>query len=411
MSRGIVRALPGVAVSLAEAGWIAVLGALAAALGGSAPPAGPWSLAVLVALGLLVVRRAPGRRIVPAMAVTVTALVAWGLAALTTGLSPAFVPAGLAALAVWRGTRHATPELDDVVTADVLRLGLPALAVPWLVGAAAPEPVRGAFLAAALPATLLFVAGSLAAVGLTRLDALGRETGLDWTRNRAWLVLLGSILGGLVALTLPAAFLLGVPFGDVLRRLLEPVGAIADAGLTAVRTAADAVSGGVSTPPPAPSTPVALPSIALPAWLTIALSVVALGGFLAAAAYAARKVRGTPPDLSSDRRPAVERTFEFRLPRPSVSLPGHLHLPRRRGRPRTATEAYAAALEHLSRDAGLARRPSESPRAHAARTRHALGWRMSLLAADYELERYARLVVTAAERRRALGRADWVRRR
>jgi hypothetical protein len=410
----VLALLPAAAVCLAEGAWIAVVAALwlVAAPGGS-PSFGVWGLAALVALGLVVARwprlRATRRagRVAGVVAVAVGTLA--GGASLPGSAVASAGTGALAALAVWRGSRHGDPGGDDVVTSDLLRLGLPGLAIPWLLGAAGSAD-RAAFIAAALPATLLFVAAALIAVGLTRLEALSAESGLDWASNRAWLFLLGGIVAGLALISVPATLLLGAPVGEVVRGLLAPVvaavnavGSVMAAGLTAVGVAPSAAGpSGSASPGPGPN-------LVVPPWSVIAASAFALFAFLGGVGYVAWRVRGTPRDAPSAARVREERHVELHVPR--LSLPS---LPRAwrgfaRRRPDTVTGAYLAALEHLAtRDLG--RGGDESPRVHATRVRDPVGWRFGFLAADYELERYGGRRVTPLERRRALARARWLRR-
>jgi len=316
----------------------------------------------------------------------------------------------LAALATWRGSRHRDPAADDVVTSDMLRFGLPGLAIPWLIGAAAAGS-RDAFIGAALPATLLFVAASLMAVGLTRLEALSAESGVDWASNRAWVFLLGGIVGGLALVSIPATILLGAPIGAVVRGILTPLGAAVDVAGSVV-VAGLAAAGIAPSPGPAPvppATPGGSLGWSLPPWMTVAASVLILAAFVVAAASITRKVRGVPRDGPTAARVREERHVEMHAPR--VSLPS---LPRSwrglgRRRPDSVTGAYLAALDHLARR-DLGRAGDESPRSHAGRVREAVGWRLGFLAADYELERYGGRPVTPAERRRALARERWLRR-
>ena len=416
MTARLLALLPSAAVCLAEGAWIAVVAALwPLAAPGGRPTIGVWPLAALAALGLAVVRwprlQATGRATrVAGIVAALTGLLA-GTAILPSSSVAAAGFGALAALAVWRGSRHGDPGADDVVTSDMLRFGLPGLAIPWLLGAAGTAG-RDAFVAAALPATLLVVAASLIAVGLTRLEALSAESGLDWASNRAWLFLLGGIVGGLALVSVPATLLLGAPLGGVVRGLLAPLAAAVDVAGSVVAGGL-AAAGVAPTPtgaPLPPSTPGGSLHTSLPPLLTVAVSLLVLAAFIGAAVYVARKVRGTPRDAPEAARVREERHVELHAPR--LSLPS---LPRSwrglvRRRPDTVAGAYLTALETLARR-DLGRAGGESPRSHASRVREAVGWRLGLLAADFELERYGERPVTPAERRRALARARWLRRR
>ena len=416
MTARLLAALPAAAVCLAEGAWIGVVAALWAAVAvGSVPTASVWLLSALVAVGLVSarwLRRRDVRRealVVGALAVLSGLLV--GALLWPTAPAAAVGSGSLAALAVWRGSRHRDPGADDVVTSNMLRIGLPSLAIPWLIGAAAAGS-RDVFIAAALPATLLFVAASLMAVGLTRLEALSAESGLDWASNRAWLFLLGGIVFGLALVSVPATLVLGAPLGEVVRGLLAPVATAADLAGSAI--AAGLAASGIAPPPGVgqvpPPIPGGAPGMSLPSWAGVALSLLGLAVLIGAAVYAASRVRGTPADASTAVRVREEHHVDLRSLR--VSLPP---LPRPwrglvRRRLLSVTDAYLAALDHLaSRDLGRA--GGESPRAHAHRVRDAVGWRLGFLAADYELERYGRSPVTPSERRRALTRTRWLRRR
>jgi len=412
----LVGALPAAAVCLAEGAWIAIITILWSMVApGAAPAPSVWLLALLVAVGLVVARwprlRATGRatRVAAALAV-LAGLLAGSLVPATSSVAAA--GSGLlVALAVWRGSRHGDPTADDIVTSDMLRLGLPGLAVPWLIGAAVLDN-RDAFVGAALPATLLFVAASLVAVGLTRLAALGVESGLDWASNRAWLFLLGGVVGGLALVSVPATLLLGAPLGGVVRGLLAPfvaatdlAGSVLTAGLAASGITPSAGSGAVPSPTPGGGL-----DWSLPPWVTVVVSVLFLALVIRAAVYVAQRVRGIPRGVRSTAvRPQEEHRRELRRPRVSLPALGRPWRALARHRLHSVTDAYLAALDHLAtRDRGRA--AGESPRAHAGRVRDAVGWRLGFLAADYELERYARRPVTTVERRRALARARWLRR-
>ncbi len=418
MSRRLVAILPAASVCLAEGAWIAVLAALLATAGVPNVAAGPWVFALVVACGVALARLVRTRgwdrpRLVRALPIVVgiaVLLVAMTGSNVTSGIAPG----ALVALAVWRGSHHGDPAEDDVHMAQVLRLGLPALALPWLLGAASSGPRHDAFVADALPATLLFVAASLAAVGLTRLDALGRESGLDWASNRAWLLLLGGVVAGLGILSVPAALLIGAPVGGALRALAAPVVTAVEAGGTAIRTVIGTVGIGAGGPP-APTPGPGLPGdpagplgLGVPALVVSALLLLAMAG---ATVFVARKVRGTPRDAPEARRPREER--HIKLPAPHLGLPALWRVRRRsrRGQSDPVIEAYVRVLEHLETNPELRRASQESPRVHARRVGPRAGWRLGLLAADFELARYGGRDVSPAERGRAADRGRWLRRR
>jgi hypothetical protein len=412
----VLAALPAAAACLAEGAWIAVIGALwSVAVPEVAPVASVWWLSALVAVGLIVGRlmrqRGTRRENLVAGAIAVVAGLCGGVLVLPLSHAAAAGSWFLAALAVWRGTRHRDRGNDDLVTSDLLRLGLPGLAVPWIAGAATAGG-RDTFVAAALPATLLFVAASLVAVGLSRLEALSVDSGLDWASNRAWLFLLGGIVAGLALVSVPATLVLGAPLGDVVRGLLGPVVLVVDLARSAVGAVLTAT--GIAVPPGAghvtPATPVGALVLALPAWVSTALAVFVLALMAVGAAYVASRLRGTPRGTSTVLWLREERHLEIGVPRLSLPTLGRPWRGLARHRLHSVTDAYLVVLGHLA-TRGLGRAGDESPRAHARRVRSASGWRLGFLAADYELERYARRPVTSGERRRALTRARWLRRR
>jgi hypothetical protein len=326
-------------------------------------------------------------------------------------------------LALARGARHYDPAQDDLAVSALLRWGLALLVVPWLAASAAGSASRTTFVDQALPPTLLFICGGLLAVGISRLQALGRESGWDWRQNRAWWALLGIVVLVFAMLALFAGLVLGRPVDSILAALLQPVVGAASyvvLGVIVVLSAIVAIPlsalgnllhGSQPFLPPTPA-PSALPVSPGPAVspeaggvvvLLIVLLFVAAG--VALALFQRRPWR--PPDLK-ELQEREQRSFV--LPRLSVSLPRpHLHWPARVRPPTSASGAYAAALSELERMPSLARDPAESPAAHSRRlqangvTLPAL-WR---LAADYQLQRFAGLRLGAAETRRALRR--WAR--
>jgi hypothetical protein len=326
-------------------------------------------------------------------------------------------------LALARGARHDDPAQDDLAVSALLRGGMALLVVPWLAASAAGSASRTTFVDQALPPSLLFICGGLLAVGISRLQALGRESGWDWRQNRAWWALLGIVVLVFAMLALFAGLVLGRPVDSILSAVLQPV---VVAGSYVVLGVIVVLSGIVAIPlsalgnllhgsqpllPPTPP-PSALPGSPGPAVgpevggilvLVIVLLFVAAGVALALFQRASWR----PPDLE---KPQEREHRSFVLPRLSVPLPRpHLRWPARVRPPTSASAAYAAALSELERMPSLARDPGESPAAHSRRlqtdgvTLLAL-WR---LAADYQLERFAGLRLAAAETRRALRR--WAR--
>jgi hypothetical protein len=415
-ARRLLGGLPAAATAIAEGCWVFVVYA-AIQLG---PPGhrllvDAWLFVVAAGCGIVVSRLARGSGSwAPRWATVLLAGISgWLLdpaarTLLTTG--PTLIALQTHAtgfvlgLAAWRGTRHGEPRDDDVVVASLLTWVVPGLTMPWLLGMAGVG--REAFVAAAFPATLLFVAGGLIATGVTRLEALSRLVGLDWRRNRLWLLLLIGVVLLVIVLGLPFALILGVSIGALAGIVAGPIASV----LGAVVSLAAGIARGIDhVLPGAPIEPPGIPMPMLPAfpgWLGNVISL-ALGLMLAVMLVViGRRVRGTRIAKRPDRSPE-----ERHLVWPSIGLGFSVpHLPRfsfgRRGTPATAAGAYLALLRDLEPDDTRARRPTESPAAHARRLRHerAGGLALDLLAADFELERYATWTLPAAEVRRAIRR-------
>jgi len=225
--------LPVAAAAAAEGAWVTVVYAAIASFRREAPAIGLWMFIVAAMAGIATARSIRGRASGPArLAVVVLFGLLGSLSDPTTadllGRGALGVASGgtvgglLSALAAWRGTRHRDARNDDEVTGSLLAWAVPGLALPWLIGAS--TDLRPVFVALALPATLLFVAACLVAVGVTRLDTLGRSVGLDWRTNRTWLALLVGVVGSIVVIGTPIAFLLGSSVSAII------------AGLNAFRT-------------------------------------------------------------------------------------------------------------------------------------------------------------------------------
>jgi len=364
----------------------------------------------------------------------------------------------LLGLAILRGATHATRARDDErVRAMLDRILL--LAIPWALGIAFAGEARPTFVAAALVSTLLFVGSALLAVGLGRLESLGASAGVDWRRNRAWVVIVVGVIVAILALSVPAALLVGAPPRVLLDVVWVPIavtvglvtllaGVVAAPVLWGFESVLSALPTPVATPIPSPSGS-ALPgggimgptagdprvglTIAILVLVAIAVVVVALAGRPRIRATGGTRAAGGPP--APEERAIV-------LPRIRPRAPS-LHLRTRRRRiPTTAPEAYLAVLDALASDPVLARRPGESPRAHgrrlralrifapeaplpgsavdAAATRPTAGGAtrpvgagtggrdrdadLALLVADGELARYAARTITPAEDRRGIAR-------
>lgn len=424
VGRRLLGLLPATATAVAEGAWVAIVyAALQLGLANRPQALGLWAFIVAAGAGMVVGRRVRGRLARPAVVASVALAAVAGWA--TDPTVRDFVAGGaydralagdvgwLLGVAAWRGVRHADPASDDLVVASLLVWGVPGLAVPWLVGTA--TAARQSFVDVALPATLIFVAGGLVAVGLTRLEALGRAVGVDWRGNRTWLALLVGVVGLVVVIGTPVAFLLGASVEAMMGAILGPLGAIT-AGLATVLAPvgegigriAGPLAGPGATPPSGTSPGGGPPLPSIPAWVGTILAA-AVGVGLVAFALALRRLAAGGRRAARWRQPRTEER-RIALSPLAVRLPG-VHLPRvrlgHRPRPRTASEAYLALLRELQADERLARLPVESPAAHARRLRAAGAGSLSfdLLAADFELERYAGARLSHAEVGRAIRRA------
>lgn len=428
--------LPTLLALVAEGSWIGVVHALLGPPPTDAIDLSPIVLAGFAAVGLLVGRGfAPrlGRRW-PAAAVGLTCLaaVAGWLSATTTRSALASPeplvallvnPAGwLTGLAFIRGLAHAQPT-DEGVRSPI-PIGLPVIAVAILVGGAIAEPGRSAFLDAALPSTIVFVATATLATALGRASALGRTAGFDWQANPAWLGLLIAFVAGVLVLAVPASHAVGaavivfigalpVPLlilGLVVgldRRLLRVL-VLLTAVIGAIVVVIRLVAGPPSTPDPFRTTrvpPIPTPN---PEWLpTVGILLLLVLAGVGVGVLAAIWMRRAPERGDGD--VAEERTIDFgaggastRLRRPTFRL-------RRSRPPSDGPTAYLAMLRELAADPALERRAGETPAEHARRLREGgiagrVGRAVDLLAADYELAQFGSVRLTPGENRRALAR-------
>ena len=426
--------------ALIEGAWIAVADAAFAAVAGSAA-LGPIPFAIVAAASLVWSRHAGDRTTAMAgLAVLyISAFVGAGLLGGTFAhaigvdgrpIVLAQAAAALGALAVFRGSRHSDTLEDDLVVGSLLQWGFPLLAVPWLFASTLAGPQREAFAAAAFPATLVFAAAGLLALGLARLDSLSALSGVDWRTNRAWLVLLGGVLAVMVVIAVPTAFVLGTPITLLAAGLLGPLAVVLTPFaavfqgviefvfflltplidfLTSLarQRGADQQPGplggsGPLAPPIADQGDPSTIGLIVLAGIAIVIAVVVFLVVLRLT-YRPRSEPETTPEGALEER-------EFRLPQLTLPRP-HLSLPHRRPRPTTASGAYLAFLADLSTQPDLARTADEPPGTHAARLRRA-GFsdpRAALLAADYALERYALRDVTPHETARAVRRETHLR--
>lgn len=432
----LLRWVPvGLAV-IAEAAWISVVAGFAQELVLRQPVLGlPAFLAVVatgiaaarlfgvrlgdrwppVALGLAIGASIVGLFVAPAA----RAALAPGGAGLVAAIGEN--PGGLlVGLAVLRGYSHASIPLGEDRLARLLVGGTIAISTLGLVGGLIAEPYRSRFEGDAMTATLAFAGCAVLALALTRLTVVGTGYGADWPRNPVWVGLLISIVAvallgaapavGLVrpaveigyAILIGPLLVAGLLFGWT-RTKVQTLVVVLLLGAVVV-TVVPLLSGGrtTTTTPPAglpgqPSTPEPPPD---PATVSLGLVLLAIVGTIVVLVLIRAWMRNA--SLQSDA--LIEtRTIDHgdeeihqrrRWRRPFRAAPGN------------AAAAYRALIADLARRPIVARATGETPREHARRLRDD-GWgrvRLELLAADYELDRFAGVPLTPVEHRRAIER-------
>ena len=436
-----VRVLLPAAQALAEGSWLAVVYAALQAATGQFPWIGPLEFGVMAGAGMAWGRRRRWRSpTAEALGLPLLALVAgafcWLLdpvvrGDLALGLPIAALglhgPAWLGTVAFWRGEAHRSREDDDVIQDRLLRWALPGLAIPWLVGhAVSSGAIEEAFTSAAFVGTVFFIGSAFTAMGLSRLEAVRAVTGSDWRSNRSWVVLVVGIAIVLTVLSAPAAAFLGVPAGALLAAVVGPIqtllfvlvllmtpvillGALlADLvqpllpegfGLGEIQPSGIAFNAREATS----NWPSIIFYVILGSLLVFELFVLGVMLWmrhqerrrmqaLASDAFEERSIVIPPPGREAEAPPTSRRR--------AASLP--LDDP---------AGAYLAALSSLDRDGRWARRPNETPGAHAGRIR-AEGMEAGAfgrLAAAYQLVRYGAARLSDRERRRSAPRVRTLR--
>jgi hypothetical protein len=436
LATALLVALPLVLAVIAEAAWISVIAGLVQDFALRQPSLGIAPLAGFVVVGVVAARfigpRLGERWPLAAAGICLAAgAVGWlstaeARAVLGSGGPVAALaahPAGwLAAIAVARGFAHARLPLSEATLGHLLGAGVPTLAVAAMAGGMIAEPFRGLFLADAIIASIIFVTAATLALALTRLTAVGADSGFDWRRNPWWvglltiLVLVTTALASAVSsIAAPAiAFAVGAAIGPLLILalvvgfnrgtirilVLAAIAAVAFAGLMnliggrAIPTVNLGGAAGSQTTPARPEEVVVVGSGLLLVIAAIAIILLAR--------------------LWMRRTPAIDTdVLETRtIDRSGTASRPNLRRPRRRPEPVDAVTAYVALVEDLGGRAQVAREPAETPAEHARRLRTAgaAGLGLDLLAADYELVRFAGVRLSAAEDRRAVARWRSLRR-
>jgi hypothetical protein len=312
--------------------------------------------------------------------------------------------------------------VDEEVQDQLMIVGLPTVAVAWLVGGLAaagtgPE-VEAAFTAVAFLGTLLFVGAGVLALGLARLATVRG----DGAGSGTWFGFALAVAIGVTVIGLPAAAVLGVPLeillgamvapirilGALLVLLLSPVVALgALVAELAQNILPDGFAQGVIQLPQIdfgnaePISPLPGVLFYLVVGTIILIELAILGIYL----WWRWRERGRMASLGLE--VAEERSVVFdRPPRP---VPQPREAPPSRLDVDDPVGAYLAALEALASDGRWARGPAETPRIHAARVatgQPALDGAPTLarLAAAYQLVRYAGHRLGARETARAANR-------
>ncbi|HYM52015.1 MAG TPA: DUF4129 domain-containing protein [Candidatus Dormibacteraeota bacterium] len=437
------RLLPTLQV-VAEGSWLAVVYAALQALAGAPAWLGPIELGVMAWAGMAWGRRrrwtSPAAEALglPLLALAAGAI-GWLLAPevrslLADGELLAALgqhgPGWLAAIAFWRGEMHRSAEDDDALQDQLLRWGIPGLAIPWALGhGLSSGQVEADFTAAAFVGTVFFAGSAFMAMGLARLEAVRASTGSDWRSNRSWLVLVVGVAIGLTVVAIPAGAFLGVPARSLLVALLGPLQTILLL-LLLLATPIILIAAGVAeliqpllpegfglgdiqlpdffTADPRQATsgvPTVVFYLIVGSLLVLELAVLAL--VLWVRWQERRKMRAALAD------PFEERSIVIPAAQPTTSPVPPPSRGKRRLRSDDPTGAYLAALDSLARDGRWARRPTETPAAHVTRARGEgmVDASLGRLASAYQLVRYGGLRLGGRETRRATPRLAALRRR
>jgi hypothetical protein len=422
---------------IAEGAWISVPAAFLQAAAREPAWLGPAGFSIAVAVGWLLARSAgddPESRwasLAPVI-VAVGAVLGWlasgdVVRALGTGDVGSALgrnPGGwLVGLAVLRGVAHARRGASEDALTRLASVATPGLAIPVLIGGVMPEPQRTIFLDQATLAVVLFLVCVTLALALRRMASIAERSGFDWRRNRAWLLLLTTLVVAVTLIAVPSSGTIGrviqvaiallfapaliiatiASIPRVTRRMLLVLGAILVAGLVIIYALPqrpfipdEIATGGTAGSETADNTTVYLVLGAL-LLAAIALLIVALVR-LWMREIERHGETDVPEERFIDRGEAVVRPAR-RIGRPRWR-------PNRRDEPTTAAGAYLALLRDIEGVGGVRREAAETPSGHARRLRAngtgAIG--LDLLAADYVLERWAGRALTADEDRRGVER-------
>jgi hypothetical protein len=432
----LLPALPLALVIIAEAAWISVVAGLVQEFTLHPPTTGIASLAAFVATGVIAARVVGPRLGERWPLVGLGLCVAGGVAGWLSspearvplgvgavGDSLAANPGGwLAALAILRGFAHARLPLSEETIGRLLGAGVPGLAFAAILGGVVAEPFRGQFLADAIVAVITFATTATLALALTRLAAVGADSGFDWRRNPTSVALLAVLVLAAGALAVPAssvtapaiAFLVGVSIVPLLviglvvgfdRRTARLL-VIALVAVVALATFMNLIGGpspatGTDVVPP-PEVTASPPDEAIVIGAGLVLVLAALAVILLVRLWMRRI-----PRVEDDVRET--RMIDHGSERPRI---GRRESRRRRTAPIDAATAYRALVDELADRPAVRRELGETPAEHARRLRAAgaSDLRLDLLAADYALARFAGITLSRFEDRRAVARWRSLRR-
>lgn len=437
-----------IAVGLAEGGWVTVLYLLVDAVARIEPPLGlplfaltagatclladrldRWSDSRLAIIVALLVGGALGGLLLAAIAT----LVAGRLD--PTGLLTGDPGAALLGMAALRGFVRAGAIGEPTQATRPWFVGLVGLSCAWVFGGALSEPMRSTFREAAVIPTLAFVIGALGSAGLARSALATSDAGIDPRLNRAWLVVLVGLTVALGLAALPtgiglerlmAAFIawpLALPLiivGALIARILVPsrkgvlrrtaaftLGPlIVLVGLALISVLLPTPGstpqledrGGVGGVVTEPTSPV------FDLFLAGAAFALVVGVLLFLARAWRRNLGPTGPRSGIERHDRGSRADAEEAGGPGLAV--RLRRLTRRGRPGDAVGAYLAALRVLEPHEALRRESTETPAAHSRRLREAGAGalELDLLAADFQLARWAGRRISPAEDHRAIRR-------
>jgi hypothetical protein len=431
----IVELVPAGLAMATEGAWVAVLYALVEAAASGPFLLGPVGMIVAAAIGLAAARLGAARLgerwpTVALVLVLGAATAGW----LADPVVRSFLVEGaperatfthpggwLAGLALLRGIAHARPSTSGAALERLMLVGLPALAIPLLVGGMLAAPRWELFVAEATPAILLFAVAGTVGLAVRRLDRVGIGAGFDWRRNRAWLLMVALLVVGAGILAIPVSGVVGPAVRIAVGVLVVPlllVGAIAGFSsvsrravlslvvMAVVMAIVIVVAGTSDQPTPDPPDPVGgagggtAGDVIITVGLGGLLTVLVVVGILILARLWMREA--LQPGVSDVREERVIDPGDREPVARAPSTGGR----RRRIEPTDAVSAYLALIDDLDPRPTVRRSVGETPSEHARRLRTAGtgATSLDLLAADYALARFGERRLSPREEGRGVAR-------